>query len=146
MPITAADTIAFVNDAGDTAVLMGGSYFSNIYVEEAPLPTCPPASRSFTEHYSMTWTGKSSDMTSLEIYIYSSQYGEFLKVVLNNNLIASTSIQRVADNTSEDSIFWNGQYMSGFVVEDSWTSILYNQYWGPLKIKDHGNRLWTRVK
>ncbi len=142
IPYTGNETLMFISNLGDTAILTGqgkNDYILNSTVNVGNDPACPKYDDYSFEREEYHYRSNDDAITeiTLTINISKDKFVNFNIIVNGSN----SGIYLNEQNNHTDSILLNNKYYSGYYLYGS-NKILYNENIGVLSISINNGKIW----
>ncbi len=146
MPYSGNDTISFLSDAGDTAILIGQGKVRSEEVETISHPICPPTRITRYELITISFTGSNPELALLNIRLKSERNIRVETKTLSQST-GTVYLDYMLANSPEDSIFLQGKYEAGvYLFYNPSRVFLFNYSKGVLKFKETNGKTWTKIR
>lgn len=149
IPYIGTDTLVFISDANDTAILIGQGKkrYNKTETYNISGGDCPRNGISNYDNINIDFIGNSTFFSTLNYRIAKTDFAPQtltgLEIKCNETYRVGSSLQNVFYYLPiEDSIFINKKFVSGGFIDDEKT-LLYNPTIGILKIK-FSNKTWIK--
>ena len=152
IPYTGSDTLIFISNLGDTAILIGESNNRYYIKHSSGLSNADcgiPEDEFNYENVLYEYNGTNPYFHTLKLIIY--KYDKILDPQFDNLDVLSDYFNNFSafediDFTSQlkDSVLINGSVQYGVYLDHSSNKVLFNYQMGVLKVTDDNNRIWIR--
>jgi len=151
IPYSGTDTLVFVSNSNDTAVLIGQGKksFQTAIRNSIAGGDCPRNAISNYDNIKINFLSYNLLLANISLSIY--KYEKFggspnstsINFRVNDNEIALTNLEYLTSiKTPQDSIMLNGINVGGVYMEDDTKAVVYSLKYGVLKFKDLNNAIW----
>lgn len=150
IPYLGTDTLVFISDQGDTAILIGQgkkTYYVTNTRDNSGNADCQWLENKNFENVDLSFTDIVKKSKKLSISVFSELVNSnimltSIDIYSDYKLLIGRSFKYIDNKSIEDSVFVNGSYLKG-VYLDSEKTTLFNYSQGVLKYKDVNNYKWT---
>jgi hypothetical protein len=155
-PYSGNDSLVFVSNEGDTAVLIGQDKrnYDEITTSVNGMADCgsTPQYTYHNENISASFISNDPTIHKLSL-VYCTENEQFddktneIKVFVNDIALSKSNLEFINGNlSSKDSIILNGTYQSGTYLEIHGKRVLLNYTLGILKFTDTDTKIWVKIK
>jgi hypothetical protein len=156
IPYTGTDTLVFVSNSNDTAVLIGQGKksFQTTTRNSIAGGDCPKSAVNNYQNIQINFIGNDSTIKNINFNVYKNNqlltpsFTDF-DISIDNLLIATNNFEYVnyQFKSPNDSIILDNKYQKGVFIDNySNKTTLFNFAKGLLRFKDKNNKTWTKNK
>lgn len=151
IPFTGTDTLVYISNQGDTAILYGQgkkAFIDEVVAKTSINPACPHYDYNYYENIEFLYTGKNPELNRIFIDFNASIYSP-----LQTNADITIGIIKYATSLGflnyipnyQDSVQISSIYYIGRkITRDSKRPCLYNYQYGFIEITTDDNTIWLR--
>ena len=146
IPFKGNDTLTYISDAGDTAILFGSGkkeFIDQIRKNISGNADCPRSTVDNNETISIEYTGDNIELNRIKYKIYGNKERTKIELTINSTYIGVDYPYYL--NTSifyTDSVNIENKFYNGTPIIWSDNKALYNFNYGFLKIQFNGGKIW----
>jgi hypothetical protein len=152
IPFTGTDTLIFVSNLGDTAVLYAEGkeqYMETVSSNRNTDPGCPFFDYAYYEHIGFSWKGLHPRFRKLRHSYFAKGESFYNQAYLDNEEVGFSGLEYAnRESAYTENILINGtNYKAVSLIpraNDTAGAILYNYHFGILKIRQQNGTQWTR--
>ena len=145
IPFKGNDTLTYISDAGDTAILFGSGkreFIDQIRKNISGNADCPRSTVDNNETISIEYTGDNKELNKIKYKIYGNKERTEIEFTFNAHYGIYYPYYFNTIKFYTDSILVNNVLYYGLPLNDINFNALYNYNYGFLKIQFNGGKIW----